>query len=65
MMTRRTAIWLIAMLTIAAYAVLSLWIVARSPGFWWLGLILFMVSWPVIAVPMIVLIHQRTSRKLE
>ena len=64
-MARRTAIWLIALATIAPYAVLYVWIVASSPGYWWLALLLFILSWPVIARPIIVLIHEATELKPE
>jgi hypothetical protein len=62
-MARRTAIWLVAMLTIGPYVLLYLWILASDPGYWWLALILFCVSWPLIALPMIVVIHQTTESK--
>jgi hypothetical protein len=62
-MSRRTAIWLVAILTIGPYVLLYLWILARDPGYWWLALILFILSWPLIAIPMIVVIHQTTESR--
>jgi ABC-type dipeptide/oligopeptide/nickel transport system permease subunit len=56
-MTGRRAKWLISIATILPYVMLLLIMLLSDPGSWWVALLLFIASWPVIALPMIAVIH--------
>jgi ABC-type dipeptide/oligopeptide/nickel transport system permease subunit len=56
-MTARRAKWLISIGTIVPYVLLLLIMLVSDPGFWWLALLVFIASWPVIALPLIAVIY--------
>lgn len=62
-MTTRRAGWLIFVLTVVPYILLFLFVLVADPSFWWVVLLLFVASWPVIALPWIMVIHATTRSK--
>lgn len=56
-MTKRSAIWLISMFSLVPYLLLFGWAILSDPAMWWLPVLLFIASWPVIVLPMVAVIH--------
>jgi hypothetical protein len=57
---RTTAVWLITISVIPYLALLGL-ILVTSPGIWWVVVLIFIASWPLIVLPA-VLVYQQLQR---
>jgi hypothetical protein len=56
-MRRRTATWLMVLLTVMPYVLAFGFAFVSDPGSWWIFALLFVASWPVIVLPVIAVIH--------
>lgn len=55
--TPRTAIRWITILTVVPYILLFLFMLLTDPSLWWVTVLLFIASWPVIALPLVAVIY--------
>lgn len=60
--TARKAGALVFVLTVVPYIFIFTYVLVRDPGAWWVVLLLFVASWPVIALPWIMVSTRLPAR---
>ena len=55
---------LLGVITVVPYLVIAAWGILVDPSSWWLFVIIFIATWPVVVLPMAALYYQaKQSRK--